>query len=1036
MILLKERIGKMLEYLQEQVYPKQVAIPSYKMIRTDERCLDVNNLDTSSWTEITNQELWGGHREYYWFETVVTIPEEFDGECVVYELKTGKEGEWDATNPQFSIFVNGVRVQGLDVNHREIILAEPAKAGDTYRIVLSAFTGDQNFSLKMNSSLKVLDRKTEKYYYDLEVPYQSARLLNTEDQAYITIIQALNESLNLLDMRKEGSKEYYQSLEKAQEYITKEFYEKYCDGEKSPIIYCVGHTHIDCAWLWTLRVTEDKAVRSFSTVLELMKEYPEYVFMSSQPQLYKYVKKNAPDVYEQIKERVKEGRWEPEGGMWVEADCNLTSGESLVRQFLFGKRFFKEEFGVDNKILWLPDVFGYSAAMPQILKKCGIDYFMTTKLAWNEFNKVPYDTMNWEGIDGSEVFTHMITTLGVGQPETSFFTTYNGMLHPDAIMGGWDRYQNKDINNDILISYGYGDGGGGPTRRMLETSKRMEKGIKGVPKVRQAFARTYFDELHEKVKDSKRLPTWIGELYFEFHRGTYTSMARNKRGNRKSEYAMMELELLSVLAENAGKAYPTEELNRMWEMILTNQFHDILPGSSIHEVYEQTKKEYAEIAETSAKLIGERMEALCGTKDESVTVWNTLGHRRNDVVVLGETAAEAMTDGTTVYPVQQTKDGAIVYAENLPSKGYQVLRPTSGAAAETPFAVTEAGEGYTLETPFYTIQIDANGEFTSLFDKENDREVLQSGTTGNELRIYEDKPLQYSAWNLDIFHTEKSWKVEGVRRMEWTENGPVRATLEIEREVMDTVIRQQIHFYAKDRRIDFETYVDWKFAEHVLKVHFPVDVHSDEATFDIQFGNVTRKLHTNTSWDQARFEVCGHKWADISEGSYGVSLMNDCKYGYSMKDRVMTQTLIKSGTEPNLTADQEEHFFTYSLYPHAGTWREAGTEQEALNLNVPAKAVAGAAEKDRMEFLSVDKRDVVLETVKKAEDGDGVIVRLYEVENARTKVTLHCAEAIASAEETDLLENPIEGALGVKENEIELTIKPYEIRTIRIRTAK
>ncbi len=471
-------------------------------------------------------------------------------------------------------------------------------------------------------------------------------------------------------------------------------------------------------------------------------------------------------------------------------------------------------------------------------------------------------------------------------------------------------------------------------------------------------------------------------------------------------------------------------------MILTNQFHDILPGSSIHEVYEQTKKEYAEIAETSAKLIGERMEALCGTKDESVTVWNTLGHRRNDVVVLGETAAEAMTDGTTVYPVQQTKDGAIVYAENLPSKGYQVLRPTSGAAAETPFAVTEAGEGYTLETPFYTIQIDANGEFTSLFDKENDREVLQSGTTGNELRIYEDKPLQYSAWNLDIFHTEKSWKVEGVRRMEWTENGPVRATLEIEREVMDTVIRQQIHFYAKDRRIDFETYVDWKFAEHVLKVHFPVDVHSDEATFDIQFGNVTRKLHTNTSWDQARFEVCGHKWADISEGSYGVSLMNDCKYGYSMKNRVMTQTLIKSGTEPNLTADQEEHFFTYSLYPHAGTWREAGTEQEALNLNVPAKAVAGAAEKDRMEFLSVDKRDVVLETVKKAEDGDGVIVRLYEVENARTKVTLHCAEAIASAEETDLLENPIEDALDVKENEIELTIKPYEIRTIRIRTAK
>ena len=1036
MFLMKEHVGKLIADLKGLIYRDIRPIETYRCKKAGSEKLDPLSLDTEDWEVLPSRDLWGGHREYFYFETEVQIPQEWKGKQVVYELRTGKEGEWDALNPQFYAYVNGEPRMGLDVNHREILLTDCAAGGEQFKILLSAYSGDNNFSLHMDSEIKILEPEIEGYYYDLEVPYQVARVLPESNENRTLIIRALDHSLRLLDLRKEYSESFFESLKAARADLEQEFYQKYCGRMDAPEVYCVGHTHIDVAWQWTLGVTRDKAKRSFTTVLELMKQYPEYIFMSSQPQLYEYVKEDAPEIYEQIRERIAQGRWEAEGGMWLEADCNLSSGEALVRQFLYGTRFFKKEFGVDNKILWLPDVFGYSAAMPQILKKCGIDYFMTTKLAWNEFNKVPYDTMNWEGIDGSEVFTHMITTLGVGQPETSFFTTYNGMLHPDAIMGGWDRYQNKDINNDILISYGYGDGGGGPTRRMLETSKRMEKGIKGVPKVRQAFARTYFDELHEKVKDSKRLPTWIGELYFEFHRGTYTSMARNKRGNRKSEYAMMELELLSVLAESTGKAYPTEELNRMWEMILTNQFHDILPGSSIHEVYEQTKKEYAEIAETSAKLIGERMEALCGTKDESVTVWNTLGHRRNDVVVLGETAAEAMTDGTTVYPVQQTKDGAIVYAENLPSKGYQVLRPTSGAAAETPFAVTEAGEGYTLETPFYTIQIDANGEFTSLFDRENDREVLQSGTTGNELRIYEDKPLQYSAWNLDIFHTEKSWKVEGVRRMEWTENGPVRATLEIEREVMDTVIRQQIHFYAKDRRIDFETYVDWKFAEHVLKVHFPVDVHSDEATFDIQFGNVTRKLHTNTSWDQARFEVCGHKWADISEGSYGVSLMNDCKYGYSMKNRVMTQTLIKSGTEPNLTADQEEHFFTYSLYPHAGTWREAGTEQEALNLNVPAKAVAGAAEKDRMEFLSVDKRDVVLETVKKAEDGDGVIVRLYEVENARTKVTLHCAEAIASAEETDLLENPIEGALGVKENEIELTIKPYEIRTIRIRTAK
>lgn len=400
MILLKERIGKMLEYLAEQIYPAKVKIQEYRMLRTEEKFSDFENLDTSSWEVITREQIWGGHREYYWLETFVTIPAEFAEKCVVYELMTGKEGEWDATNPQFTIYVDGVLKQGLDVNHREIILSECAEAGRTYRILLSAFTGDQNFRLKLDSEIKVLNSKVEKYFYDVNVPYQTARLLKEDDQAYIQIIQAVNESLNLLDMRKEGSEAFYQSLDVAQEYITREFYEKYGNQEQMPVIACVGHTHIDCAWLWTLKVTEDKSVRSFSTVLELMKQYPEYVFMSSQPQLYKYVKKNAPEVYAQIKERVEEGRWETEGGMFVEADCNLASGESLIRQFIYGKRFFKEEFGKDNIILWLPDVFGYSAALPQIMKKCGIQYFMTTKISWNEFNKMPYDTFMWEGIDG------------------------------------------------------------------------------------------------------------------------------------------------------------------------------------------------------------------------------------------------------------------------------------------------------------------------------------------------------------------------------------------------------------------------------------------------------------------------------------------------------------------------------------------------------------------------------------------------------------------------------------------------------------
>ncbi|MDE6055599.1 MAG: alpha-mannosidase, partial [Lachnospiraceae bacterium] len=500
---------------------------------------------------------------------------------------------------------------------------------------------------------------------------------------------------------------------------------------------------------------------------------------------------------------------------WVEADCNLTSGESLVRQFMHGKRFFKEEFGVDNRILWLPDVFGYSGALPQIMKKCGIDYFMTTKLAWNQFNKIPYDTMRWRGIDGTEVLTHLITTLGVNQPIKDFFTTYNGMLHPDAIMGGWMRYQNKDINNDILVSYGYGDGGGGPTREMLETSIRMEKGVKGIPKVRQEFARTYFDELNERVSGNNRLPVWEGELYFEYHRGTLTSMARNKRSNRKSELGLMDLELLSVLTA-PGMAYPQEELDAMWKVVLLNQFHDILPGSSIHEVYEVTKEEYGRLAEQLASMTAERRKAIAGS-GEAITIFNTTGQVRDDIVNLGELEGSVLMDSDgVVYPIQKTKDGGIAFVRNLPSKGYKsfTVSDTASAVEKAPF--TLVGE-YQLETPFYTVKFDQQGMFTSIYDKENDREIVRQGERANLLRMYEDKPIYFDNWDIDIYYTEKFWDVDNVEHMEWTEIGAVRAVLEITRKASQSTIQQKIIFYADRRRIEFVTYVDWKEHQTLLK---------------------------------------------------------------------------------------------------------------------------------------------------------------------------------------------------------------------------
>lgn len=575
---------------------------------------------------------WYGPDAHYWFKADMTVPDSFDGRPLWLYVRTQID-EWDdGKNPQFLLYVDGEVVQGIDMNHREVLLTRSARAGQTYRLDLQSYTGTLHTEFNLIVEMQEIDPEIAGLYWDVQVPLSAFSRLEEDGASRRELTRALNGAVNLLDLRTPYSDAFYASVREAREYLKTNLYEA-LGGHDDVIATCIGHTHIDVAWWWTVAQTREKVCRSFATVLKLMDEYPHYRFMSSQPQLYAFLKERHPELYARIRQRVAEGRWEPEGGMWVEADCNLTSGESLVRQFIHGKRFFKDEFGVDCRILWLPDVFGYSGALPQIMKQCGIQYFMTTKLAWNQFNKMPYDTFRWRGIDGTEILTHLITTLGVGQPVKNFFTTYNGMLHPDALIGGWQRYQQKEINNDILVSYGYGDGGGGPTRAMLENSDRMEKGVTGLPRVRQAFARTYFDELNARVQGSNRLLVWEGELYFEYHRGTYTSMARNKRSNRKAELHMMDLELLSVLAQDR-LPYPAQEMDGMWKTILLNQFHDILPGSSIHEVYEVTKREYEALERQISALLGERLAALAAPSD-AVTVFNTKGFASDEAVCLG-----------------------------------------------------------------------------------------------------------------------------------------------------------------------------------------------------------------------------------------------------------------------------------------------------------------------------------------------------------------------------------------------------------------
>ncbi len=987
---------------------------------------------------------WDGPDDHYWFTFDLTVPESFDGKPLWLYFCTQKT-YWDAVNPQLLLFVNGAPLQGVDINHRETLVTPSAKAGDTYRVDLQAYTGrdtnehaGESFALDLYAFMQQRDPEIQRLFYNLTIPAEIIGWLDKESLSSLKLAAALNETVNLIDLREPYSPEFYASVDAANAYAEEKIYTELA-GNDEVIATCIGHTHIDVAWWWTVAQTREKAARSFATVLKLMDEYPEYKFMSSQPQLYAFVKERYPDLFEKIKERVAEGRWEVEGGMWLEADCNLISGESMVRQFLHGKKFFRDEFGKDNKILWLPDVFGYSAALPQILRKCGIDYFMTTKIAWNQFNKLPMDTFWWKGIDGSEVFTHLITTQDSHQPRDSHYTTYNGYLNATSVIRAWERYQQKEFANDVLLSCGYGDGGGGTTRAMAENARRLSKGLTGVPKVRWETSRNYFDGLYAQCGENEKLPRWVGELYLEYHRGTYTSMARNKKGNRKSELLWQEAEFFANWAKDFGAAYPAEEIYKSWENILLNQFHDILPGSCIHDVYEVTKVEYEDLISRANALIEDRAALLAahtGAEEGSYVVFNAAPFDRDAVIAVAEDVKALKGSDGALYPVQKGADGPICRVGSIPAKGWKAFAPAAEAAADNRLTVSERG----IETPFYSIAFDDSGFFTSIYDKEAGRELLKAGKRGNVLKAYEDKPMNYDNWDIDIYYTEKSWLVDDVRSMEWTEKGPVRATLRIERKFLHSTIVQNIRFYADSRNIDFDTWIDWKQHQVLLKAEFDFDINANEATYDIQFGNLTRPTHDNTLWDVAKFEVCAHKWADISESGYGAAILNDCKYGYSAREGKMTLSLIKSGILPNPVTDQEEHTFTYALLPHMGSWREGHVPEAAYALNIPVRSVRAVDGSVRVsakgeglagQYAAVSAGNVALETVKQALDGEDTILRMYEYRNCRGPVTVTLADEAAHVWECDMLENPIR-ELETDGHSFTFTIKPYEVMTFRV----
>lgn len=989
----------------------------------------------------TEHDTWGYADCYAWMKHSFTVPTRFAGRPVYYQILPQEGKKWAWGSPQALLYANGEALQGFDSNHTRTRLLDCAQGGEHYEMLLNLYAGGRDYEGKIGTRLRLLsvDDEVEKLYWHLRTPLEVANLKEPDELARIHLLQTLNEAVSLVSFHLPYGEDFLESVREATAYLEKKLYGK---REMEATVSAVGHTHIDVAWLWRLRQTRDKTSRSFATVLKLMEEYPDYRFMSSQAQLYEFIRQEHPAIFARIRESVRQGRWEPEGGMWVEADTNLSSGESLVRQFLVGKRFFRNAFGADCKILWLPDVFGYSAALPQIMKQCGINYFMTTKISWNEYDKLPYDTFLWRGIDGSEVLTHFISTMDTVKEEKDWITTYNGDLNPSQVIGCWQRYQQKDLNRDVLFAFGHGDGGGGPTHGMLERGRRMHMGIEGCPKVEFQFARDYFDRLQKDIAGRKRLPRWVGELYFEHHRGTLTAQASAKRWNRRSEFLYHDLETLESLVNlDHLSSYPSAALLEGWKVILLNQFHDILPGSSIREVYEDSQKQYEDLHRTGGRMLEKALQQASrrvGLARDSLLLFNTLGFSRREVAEMQRPQHTGFLlrdpQSGAVLPWQKTFDGKIIFTSpEVPAKGYCAISVEAGEQRQTTPLTATLRE---MHTPFFDLTFDEAMQIASLIDRHTGRSVAPQGEPLNRLIVYEDRPFEHRAWNVQAYYTEKFWVLSDVSHAEVLECGPVRAVVLVERKFLHSVIRQYITAYAELDRIDIRNEIDWDDSYLLLKADFPVDVNAVKATFDIQFGNIERVTHENTLWDFAQFESCAHKWADLSDNSFGLAVLNDCKYGYSAKDGHIALTLLRSANDPQPKQDCTHHTFTYSLYPHAGPAAISRVVQEGYSLNCPLYTMFSNAQKgawpERFSLACVDADNIILETVKRAEDSDALILRLYETWNRATDCSIRFGRLMEMAAQCDMMEEN-EALLQVEGNRLRLHFRPFEIKTLKVR---
>ncbi|HNT76130.1 MAG TPA: glycoside hydrolase family 38 C-terminal domain-containing protein [Anaerolineae bacterium] len=979
---------------------------------------------------------WGAKWEYAWFKGRVVLPEDAVGQRIALRLDVGAES---------LAFVNGAAAGAVDWAHKELTLALSGVPGATYDVLVEGYGGhgpmechagptppDRETVPEPRPTQRVIGASTfgvwaedvYQLWVDVETLYQLRGLLDADSLRVAEIDAGLRDFTRIVDF--ELPRAEMLATVQAGRARLKPLLE--CvNGSTVPEMFAFGHAHIDVAWLWPLQETERKAGRTFSTQLALMAEYPEYRFLQSQPHLYRMVKQRYPDLYARIRAAAAQGQFMPDGAAWVEPDTNIAGGEALIRQMLHGKRFYQEEFGVESELLWLPDVFGYSGALPQILRGCGVKYFSTQKIFWtyNGGEPFPHNTFVWEGIDGSEVFVHL-------------HNDYCSQTDPQAVMGRWKERVQKEGIATRLMPFGYGDGGGGATRNHLEFLRRA-RDLEGLPKVRIAHPMDYFRDQEARGWPDVR---YVGELYFQAHRGTYTSQARTKRGNRKAELALREAEFWGVAARALqGFDFAAATLDEAWKGVLLNQFHDILPGSSIHRVYEEAEALHAAVIQEAQGVIAAAQSQIAQAGDAckgavsapssapssaTLTIFNSLSWERAALIALPAGWQGAQDAAGHPLPIQ--KIGNALYAEVVvPASGWTTLLsadPADPADLADPLIATPTA----LENDVLRLTFDAFGQITSLFDKETRRE-LATGPC-NSFRMYKDVPTWFDAWDIDSMAEQSPVTLDEPATVEVVTAGPLVAILRVTRKLYDSTMTQDIVMRRGSRRVDFQTTVDWHERHKLLKVAFPVALHANEGIHEIQFGHIRRPNHRSRPFDADRFEVSNHKWSALAEENRGFAVLNDCKYGVNVLGDTLGLTLLKSALAPDMTADQGVQTFTYACYAWNGSFADCDVVREGYDLNVPAQVAPGDG--GAASLFTVDAPNVVIETVKPAEDGSAdVIVRLYESKRMATRGTLGTTLPVKAACLTDMLETP-QGNLCVTDGQIALDFRAFEIKTVRL----